>query len=194
MRLGGWLFKRRTVIPVPVALALLLVTAGRAHPSPLLVAAGVAVVGAGELLRLWAVRHIGAISRTRADRLGPLVTTGPFALVRNPLYIGNLMLWVGFAVSARLVWMVLLIVPVIGFEYHAIVRWEESLLAARRGADYRAYLTQVPRWLPVWRSTGPAAAPYSWRDTLHSERGTLVAITVGFLLLWLKTILLGGGL
>ena len=56
---------------------------------------GVAVVVFAEALRLWGVHHIGVISRTRSDRLGPLVASGPFALVRNPLYLGNIMLWVG---------------------------------------------------------------------------------------------------
>ena len=48
------------------------------------------MTAAGELIRLWGVHHIGAISRTRSQRLGPLVATGPFALIRNPLYVGNI--------------------------------------------------------------------------------------------------------
>jgi protein-S-isoprenylcysteine O-methyltransferase Ste14 len=191
VHLGGWLFKHRTAIPVPIALVLLFVKMGQLPRSSWLAVAGVSVVATGEWIRLWAVRHIGKISRTRADRLGPLVTTGPFALVRNPLYIGNLVLWVGFALSARLAWMVLLIVPLIGFEYHAIVRWEEGLLAARRGRDYQTYLSQVPRWFPAWRSGGTAAASFSWLETLHSERGTLIAIAVGYMLLWLKDRVMG---
>ena len=102
----------------------------------------------GEALRLWAVRHIGVISRTRSDRLGPLVETGPFALIRNPLYVGNLALWVGFTLSARLVWLVPIVLIILGLEYHAIVRWEESLLESRRGDEYRAYAGRVPRWIP----------------------------------------------
>ncbi len=78
-----------------------------AHPVAFLLVASpldwCRAVGAGELLRLWAVRHIGVISRTRSDRLGPLISTGPFGWVRNPLYIGNLALWSGFTVSAGLV-------------------------------------------------------------------------------------------
>jgi len=100
--MGGWLFRHRTIIPLPLAL-LLLLPAGR----PAL--AGLALIAAGEALRLWAVRHIGTISRTRQDRLGPLVDTGPFALARNPLYIGNIMLWVGFALVAARPWLVALV-------------------------------------------------------------------------------------
>jgi protein-S-isoprenylcysteine O-methyltransferase Ste14 len=150
--------------------------------------AGVLLVGAGELLRLWAVHHIGVISRTRSDRLGPLIATGPFSLVRNPLYLGNLLLWVGFAISARLLWLAPLVVILLALEYHAIVRWEEQLLAGRIGDAYRAYIARVPRWVPALRSPSrlSGAATFSWRETLFSERGTLIAIAVGYVLLWVK--------
>lgn len=153
------------------------------------VAAGASMVAGGELLRLWAVRHIGAISRTRTERLGPLVPTGPFAIVRNPLYIGNVTLWIGFAVAAQLPWMAVVVALVLAAEYHAIVRWEERLLESQLGDRYRAYAAQVSRWLPRldYRPRERAtAAPFSWRDTFFSERGTLVAIGVGLILLWLK--------
>ena len=188
-RIGGWLFTRRSWLPVPLALALLLIRFREAPASPVLWVAGAAIVGAGEALRLWAVHHIGVISRTRSDRLGPLVSSGPFARVRNPLYLGNIALWVGFAVSARLLWLAPVVAIVLALEYHAIVRWEEGLLTARRGDEYRAYLARVPRWLPSF-GAAPAAAPsesHAWRDTLFSERGTLIAIAVGYVLLWIKS-------
>ena len=185
---GGWLFRQRTSLPVPLALALLLVRIGEARPSSLLFAIGCATVALGEAIRLWAVSHIGAISRTRSDRLGPLIRSGPFAIVRNPLYLGNIALWVGFALSARLVWMVPISIIVLGLEYHAIVRWEEELLEERRGDEYRAYAARVPRWMPSFQSTASAShGSVSWRDTFFSERGTFIAVAVGYLLLWIKS-------
>jgi len=199
VRIGGWLFQRRTSIPVPLAVALLLIPGQHSSKAWLFDAAGVALVAAGEWIRLWAVRHIGGISRTRSDRLGPLVATGPFAHVRNPLYIGNMALWVGFALSAHLPWLAVLIAVVIGVEYHAIARWEEQLLVSRRGDEYQAYMARVPRWMPATKSRArrdregiaiaQAAAhpvPFSWRETFYSERGTLIAIAAGYLLLWVK--------
>src|SRR5215210_7715689 len=103
--LGGWLFRHRTAIPLPVAVAILVIPPGDAPGSRVLVATGVAITLAGELVRLWGVHHIGAISRTRSERLGPLVASGPFAIVRNPLYVGNIALWIGFALSAHLLWL-----------------------------------------------------------------------------------------
>jgi protein-S-isoprenylcysteine O-methyltransferase Ste14 len=188
-RVGGWLFHWRTSIPVPLVLALLLIPGGPGTSGQF--AVGTALVGAGESLRLWAVHHIGVISRTRSDRLGPLVSTGPFAFVRNPLYLGNIALWTGFAISAHLVWLVPIFVLVLSLEYHAIVRWEEELLRSRRTDEYQAYAARVPRWIPSVRNgRQPAAGGQqplsSWRETFFSERGTLIAIATGFLLLWTK--------
>ena len=189
-RLGGWLFKKRTSIPLPIVLTLLLVPA---HWSTLSLSssaalAGVLVVALGELLRMWGVHHIGVISRTRSDRLGPLIDTGPFSLVRNPLYLGNILLWLGFSISARLIWLAPFIVLLLSVEYHAIVRWEERLLESRIGLTYRDYTRRVPRWLPLLRAPVRlhGAAPFSWGETLRSERGTLIAIAAGYVLLAIK--------
>ena len=189
-RIGGWLFRHRTSLPIPVAMAVLTLRIGQAPPSPFLTGIGVGITVIGELIRLWGVHHIGAISRTRSDRLGPLVASGPFALLRNPLYVGNIALWVGFALAARLVWLAPVILVLLGLEYHAIVRWEEALLESRLGQAYRDYAARVPRWIPRLnrddRGFRRLTEGFSLRATLFSERGTLVAIAVGYLLLWLK--------
>jgi protein-S-isoprenylcysteine O-methyltransferase Ste14 len=189
-RVGAWLFKKRTALPLPLAGLIVLVPA---HRTSGFVWVGLLLIAIGEGVRLWAVHHIGAISRTRTDRLGPLIDSGPFAWVRNPLYLGNIALWTGFALSIGVAWLAVLALLVLGFEYHAIVRWEESLLASRIGTPYRAYMERVPRWVP--RSPGPRPAPsgrriesakFSWRDTLYSERGTLIAIAIGYAVLMFK--------
>jgi protein-S-isoprenylcysteine O-methyltransferase Ste14 len=185
-RVGGWLFRHRTVIPLPIALGLILLPSTSSSVG--LVWVGVAIVVVGEAIRLIAVRHIGTISRTRTDRLGPLVESGPFRWVRNPLYIGNVALWIGLSLVARLPWLVGPIALLLAVEYHAIVRWEEQLLATRLGQSYRDYLKTVPRWIPRPPQSSKNAAPpaFSWGETLFSERGTLIAIVAGFVLLWAK--------
>jgi protein-S-isoprenylcysteine O-methyltransferase Ste14 len=189
VRLGGWLFKYRTSLPLPIAAALLLIPA---QSVPFWVVwLGLGFVILGEWLRFQGVRHIGAISRTRSDRLGPLVSSGPFAWVRNPLYLGNIALWVGFALSARLAWLAPIVAIVLFAEYHAIVLWEEALLEARVGQAYGEYAHRVPRWVPRTvtsrKSQVTSRKPiFSWRETLFSERGTLLAIAAGYALLYLK--------
>jgi protein-S-isoprenylcysteine O-methyltransferase Ste14 len=203
-RLGGWLFRHRTSLPIPIAIVILVVPAGPSSHAPLVVWSGVAVTLIGEAIRLWGVHHIGVISRTRSERLGPLIDTGPFARVRNPLYVGNTLLWIGLALTAGLAWFAPIVLVALGAEYHAIVRWEEQLLESRLGETYRDYAARVPRWIPRTfadhddqrgnddqrrdrRTRGEEnASAYSWRATLFSERGTLVAIFAGYVLLWLK--------
>jgi protein-S-isoprenylcysteine O-methyltransferase Ste14 len=189
-RVGGWLFKRRTSLPLPIVLALAILpppanSTGFWTPTTL---AGILLILLGELTRIWGVQHIGAISRTRSDRLGPLIDTGPFSLVRNPLYLGNILLWVGFTLAAQLPWLAPAVAVLLALEYHAIVRWEERLLDLRLGEDYRRYQQRVPRWIP--RLAAPKQLVEGGRftliDTLFSERGTLIAIVAGLLLLGLK--------
>jgi protein-S-isoprenylcysteine O-methyltransferase Ste14 len=192
VRAGAWLFRQRTWIPVPLFIALLVIPPAERSHATLLIALGSVIVVVSELLRLWAVHHVGVISRTRSDRLGPLIRTGPFAIVRNPLYLANIALWVGFALIAQLAWIVPLFIVVLGMEYHAIVLWEEQLLQLRRGEEYREYATHVPRWIPVFRAASSptlesGGVRHSLRETLFSERGTLIAIGVGYLLLWVKS-------
>jgi len=185
-KIGGWLFRHRTWLPLPIVAVLMMV------PSPgaslIAVLAGAATVATGEAIRLWAVRQIGVISRTRSDRLGPLVRSGPFGLVRNPLYVGNLLLWMGFAISAGMLWFVPIILVVVGAEYHAIVRWEEGHLEERLGESYRTYKAEVGRWLPRKSQVTSlkSQVTFSWGETLFSERGTLIAIVLAYLLLWAK--------
>jgi protein-S-isoprenylcysteine O-methyltransferase Ste14 len=177
-----------------VGLALLLIPASGTSPSLTLVYGGAVLTALGEGLRFWAVNHIGTISRTRSERLGPLIDSGPFGFVRNPLYIGNIAIWTGFALTAQLAWLAPVVLLLLALEYHAIVKWEEQLLESRMGAPYRDYVSRVPRWIP-WskirgaRTDGSAPAPSavsSVRATLFSERGTLIAIAAGYVLLWLK--------
>lgn len=188
VRCGCWLFRHRTLIPIPLAIPLLFISAGEISPSAIVFASGAAIVAIGEALRVWGVHHIGVISRTRSDRLGPLVMTGPFARIRNPLYLGNLMLWSGLAVAARLLWMVPVVIVLLGLEYHAIVRWEERLLESRFGDRYRSYAARVPRWIPAIKPamSEPLDPTHSWRETFFSERGTLLAIAAASLWLWIK--------
>src|SRR3954465_8421509 len=67
-RAGGWLFRQRSWLPLPIVAALLLVPPPTEIPSSALWITGALLIALGEAVRLWAVHHIGAISRTRSDR------------------------------------------------------------------------------------------------------------------------------
>jgi protein-S-isoprenylcysteine O-methyltransferase Ste14 len=185
---GGWLFRQRSWLPVPFTLMLVTIR-WRAFDHHWVRWAGIMLVVMGEALRLWSVRHIGVISRTRAARLGPLIATGPYQLTRNPLYLANAFLWCGFVAWSGLLWMEPLAVLLFALQYELLVRWEERQLAARFDAAYEAYRKDTPRWRPrldrlalAWTQR-PA---HAWNDVLFSERGTLLTVALLAVLLTLK--------
>lgn len=188
LTVGSFLFRHRSWVVIPVALTLIF-WPWHTRPFWAVFAIGALLVAAGEGIRLWAVRHIGVISRTRAERLGTLVTTGPYYVVRNPLYIGNLMLWAGFVCIAGLPRMLPAVLLLLTLHYRFISNWEQELLRRGFGDDFLEYAAQVRSWIPdirrarqAWRQ--PPA--FSWDHVLFSERGTLLSVAVMVLALWVK--------
>jgi protein-S-isoprenylcysteine O-methyltransferase Ste14 len=176
-RVGAWVFRQRSWTPVPLALILLAVNWHRLHAAWLF-GLGVLVVLTGLGVRYWGVSHIGTISRTRAARLGPLMTAGPYALVRNPLYVGNFLIWTGFVLASGLLWMLPVAWIVFALQYSAIARFEEAALIRHFGEAYHAYARVVPRWLPNLARLSTArrtSGAHGWREVCFSERGTLIA-------------------
>jgi protein-S-isoprenylcysteine O-methyltransferase Ste14 len=183
---GAWAFRHRSWLPIVPALALLI-----APPLTLTwiaVALGALLVAAGQALRFWAVRHIGVISRTRSRRLGPLITTGPYGFIRNPLYVGNALLWTGFVLSSRVFWMLPIAWAIFTLQYGAMARWEERVLTAHH-PGYATYVSTVGGWIPRWprrtRNRGSRhGSKHGWSLVLFSERGTLAAeLAMGVLLI-----------
>jgi protein-S-isoprenylcysteine O-methyltransferase Ste14 len=76
-----------------------------------------------------------------------LVTTGPYKVTRNPIYIGFLLVYFGLAVILTSFWVLLLIVPVLFFLKRGVVDREEAYLEREFGEAYRKYTLRVPRWL-----------------------------------------------
>jgi protein-S-isoprenylcysteine O-methyltransferase Ste14 len=187
-RAGAWLFRQRSWTPVPLALVLIGVRWEWTRARPLVVTGALLVLG-GLATRAWAVRHIGSISRTRTNRLGALMTAGPFALVRNPLYVGNFGIWIGLVLASGLLWMLPVAWLVFALQYSAITRFEEAALVARFGDAYRAYARAVPKWWPRLAGLHEAlrdAGTQPWREVLFSERGTLIAAAAMSLLIALR--------
>jgi protein-S-isoprenylcysteine O-methyltransferase Ste14 len=187
-RLGAWAFSQRSWTPVPLALILVLIRWKSVH-EPWVLGLGFLIVLAGLGIRYWAVSYIGTISRTRAERYGPLMSAGPFALVRNPLYVGNFLIWIGFVVSSGLIWMLPVAWALFALQYTAIVRFEEAALVRHFGTSYDTYLREVPRWTLDLGRFGIALrtrGTHGWHEVCFSERGTLIAAGVMAVLLIAK--------
>lgn len=173
---GEILFRLRDYTPIPIVILALLF----ANPTPFSLMAGGIVALVGELARAYGVAFIGTISRTRSYSNGELVKTGPFSLLRNPLYFGNLVLTVGLSAMAGVAWLPVLVIAIFYAQYIPIVAWEEMKLTRIFGERYEAYKREVPnRWFPhparllagAW-----AREPFSWGPAWKSEKRTLTSI------------------
>lgn len=123
-----------------------------ARPATAWSALGLAAVLAGEALRLWALGYIGRESRvtTAGPGASRLVTYGPYGWVRNPLYVGNVVIVAGLAMWSGAAWPWLLLAGVSFFliQYLLIIAAEGEELERLYGDEYRSYRAVVPAWLP----------------------------------------------
>jgi protein-S-isoprenylcysteine O-methyltransferase Ste14 len=183
-RLGAVLFKYRGFIPVPFLLVVLLAPGHQTRRGWLV---GLLLVALGEGVRLAGVAAAGTTTRRRSRRVERLVTYGVFAWVRNPLYVGNLLAWMGFVVASGVLWFVPIAIVLFALEYTLIVRFEEGLLESHFGREYLEYKARTPRWLPrpPAHPAHPAHGPHDWAESWRSEVSTFlqyVAIVAALLL------------
>jgi protein-S-isoprenylcysteine O-methyltransferase Ste14 len=110
-----------------------------ARPSWRSMALGVIVVLPGLVIRALASGHV--------RKNESLATSGPYAYTRNPLYLGSLVMGVGFCVVARSWWVGLVLVVMFFAIYQPVIRDEENFLRATF-PEFEAYARRVPRMLP----------------------------------------------
>jgi protein-S-isoprenylcysteine O-methyltransferase Ste14 len=113
-------------------------------PSILHRPAGVAMLAAGIGLAVWSVRAAGHVDVAHPDQL---VTKGPYAVSRNPMYEAWLMIHLGVGVGTRSGWTMLTVPVAAGLAHRAVLR-EERRLAAAFAAEFARYRSDVPRYLP----------------------------------------------
>lgn len=189
----GWrgvIFRYRSFIPIPLLLLGGAVIFRSPSPTPLrldrMETAGLMVVALGALVRLWALRHIGPDSRTARALIVPdLVTTGPYAHTRNPLYVGNFLIGLGVCFFVGPLWFFALYTATFALEYVAIVSLEEELLS-QHFPGYEDYRRRVPVFFPslLPRIRHRPAKLYSvFRTKEYQTIGAVLAVILLFELL-----------
>src|SRR5512143_397852 len=119
-RIGALLFRNRSWLPVPFLVVALLAPA---HPTLANWLAGAVLIVVGEWIRLAGVAAAGTVTRRRSRDVQRLVTYGIFRWVRNPLYVGNFLIWMGFVVISGVLWFLPIAVVLFAIEYALIVAY-----------------------------------------------------------------------
>ena len=193
-KIASRFFKYRSYTPIPFLLLMFFFE--DANIWSLII--GFVIALAGEFIRFWGVSWAGSETRTTGSVGGTfLIVSGPFAYVRNPLYVGNILLYFGLGIMSFAIFPYLQIVAIIFFfvQYHFIVKEEEGYLEKAYGKDYEAYVKNVPRFFPKlvsYKVKNLQQPSFNWKSGLKSERRTLQAfslVTLIILLIWVRRIL-----
>lgn len=153
---------------------------------------GFIIALSGELIRLWGVSWAGSETRTTGGVGGTyLIISGPFAYVRNPLYVGNILLYSGLGIMSFALFPYLQVVAILFFlvQYKLIVKEEEIFLAQKFGKHYENYVKEVPRFLPAfkpYKSNAVKQPSFKFDRGLKSEARTLQAFALVVLLIVIK--------
>lgn len=191
----AFLFKWRGGLVAPVALAFLVL----AQPTTSSLAAGILLACLGEGIRLWAIGYTGEPTRSQELDAPTLVTTGPYGLVRNPLYLGNLLNGMAVATAsvggmdtcrAAALWSAAALFLL--FVYHNIISLEQEFLLEQFGSDYDQYCQTVPSLIPTGirqKTLEPIRkGDFSLSRALQFEKMTLIWQVLIWSILVFKTV------
>ena len=141
------IFEIRSYTPIPFLIVMLIY----AEPTIQSMVSGFIIALLGELLRLWGVSICGSETRTTGN-VGAthLVTEGPFGYVRNPLYVGNILMYAGLGIMANALmpWLPFVVIFYFVIQYYLIVTREEDHLKVAFADEYAVYMQNVPRFIP----------------------------------------------
>jgi len=176
--LAHWFTRWRVLLAVPVVVALFYLV-DRAPVWP-----GVAVALLGEFVQLWASAHLHKDVR--------MITSGPYGLVRNPMYCGRFLVGLGFVLLTWRWYLIVGYVVVFAFYAQARVLREEARLRDIFGGDYAAYCQAVNRWFPRPWGRPESSRRWSWEAVRRNHQHRVTAgVAVALALLWWRVYHLG---
>lgn len=140
-------------IRVPLGFAFAAVYLWLATPTATSLLIGSALVIPGLVIRGLASGHV--------QKNEQLTTTGPYAYTRNPLYLGSLILAVGFAIISRNLWIGVGLIVIFVAIYLPVIRGEEAFLR-QQFVEFTEYARQVPRLWPRFSSFSVRPGSFSW--------------------------------
>ena len=181
-RAGNWLFRWRSYLPLAVLASLAAlsyafppITAGQLDGWEL---AGLLAGLAGLALRVWTVGHAppGTSGRgTRKLEAASLNTDGVYSVVRHPLYLGNLLMWAGVAMTTGSVVAVVVTLLVFWIYNERIMLAEERFLHGRFGPVFTRWAERTPALLPSPRRWRPHPLSFSLRFALGRDHAAFYA-------------------
>ncbi|MBK8983981.1 MAG: isoprenylcysteine carboxylmethyltransferase family protein [Ignavibacteria bacterium] len=178
--LGSIFFRYRSYIPLPFVFLMLIFM----KPTLTSILIGFAIALSGELIRIWSVSYAGSETRTTSGVGGTnLVTQGPYSVIRNPLYAGNILIYIGIGIMSNALFPYLQIFAFLFFffQYHCIVLAEEEFLQNKFTKVYSDYKSTVGRFIPNFNKLPDhikSGLELNIKNGLRSEKRSLQAFLI----------------
>ena len=157
-------------IPLFIGAVLLVIFAKPKFPEMVV---GVILIALGEGIRIWAAGHL--------QKNEILTVTGPYAYVKNPLYIGSILIATGFCILADNIYFLAAVTFMFCFHYIPYKKkMEGDRLKKIFGSRYEEYDEKVPEYIPRWTRFSDERSSWKFRNFIeNSEEGILLLILFG---------------
>ena len=144
--------------------------------------AGAVVASIGEIIRLWASGHV--------KKNKQLATDGPYAYVRHPLYVGNILIVIGFSIACSLWWSYVLMVALLLFYYPPTISYEDNKLKKIFGDEWVQWSQNIHALIPTFgKKSGSISSEWSFKQSLMGNlEPVIAAYLIGCLYLLYRTI------
>lgn len=119
---------------------------------------------------------------TKRQKASVLNTTGSYSVVRNPLYLGNALVWIGITLLMKNPVLTVAFGLGLFIYYTLIVFAEEEYLIGQFGGQYASYASRTPALVPRLGGWIPSDRPFSWRMVIRREHDSVFSTATGFIL------------
>jgi Putative protein-S-isoprenylcysteine methyltransferase len=140
----------------------------------------------GEAIRIGTVGFVPAGTSGRNTEPGQVAqtlnTTGFYSVTRNPLYLGNCLMYLGAALFTQHLWIVAVLGLTLILYYERIIAAEESFLVEKFGQPYRDWAANTPAFLPRLRGWQAPGMPFALKTVIRREHASIFG---GFVILYL---------
>lgn len=123
---------------------------------------------------------------THGQRADELNTSGIYATVRHPLYLGNFLMWLGVTMYSQLWWLVAIVSLIFWLYYERIMFAEEEFLRRKFGESYVKWANSTPAFIPNLRRWHSPSLEFSLRNVLKREYSGLMGVVLSFAVLGLS--------
>lgn len=181
----GFIFRTRGLYLLIALVAILLLKhAASSRVTPEVYLASLALSVTVLAFRMWSAGFIGSTARARETHADVLVTGGPYAYIRNPMYLTALLLGLLFGVMSGLWYSALIWLAAYAFVYSQVIPYEEEFLREKFGQEYEEYCRRVTRLIPALKRYDKRSGVFNLREALLNEIAVLIFLPVFWLLYW----------